>query len=204
MAENDRFEKSLGAGWCASYQYVKNRTASPEEVDDKLVKTLAKYLRKHNGVPGFQAMIDVLAAPAGPAFANCFGALDDIVRCQGGHRHTKIAAQVAKSVRNQQSPGRGTWESKDVAHRLAENVCSALVRHYFFGRVRHPLITESRFTNYEEFHQWQKGVEQSIQPSVERVASQLVNEPNAESLRAPRNTTRKKMSTRDLMDEVLV
>ena len=197
-------KKSLGAGWCSSFQYVKNGKVSPEEVDDKLVKTLAKYLRKHNGVPGFQAMKDVLAAPAGPSFVNCLGALDDIVRRQGGHRHTKIAADAAKSLLAQKFAGGGTFEPRNVAQLLAEKVCSALVRHYFFARVSHPLIAQGRFTTHEEFHRWQKGVEQSVQPSIEKIAAQLVKKPNAESLRAPRNTTKKKMSTSDLMDENLV
>lgn len=203
MAEKDRFEKSLGTGWCAAYQYVKNGTASPEEVDDKLVKSMAKYLRKYNGVPGFQAMMDVFAAPPGPSLMESFDALDDIVRDQGGHRHTKIAANVAKSLLVQQLAGGGTLEPKNEAHRLAEDVCSALLKHYYFARVRQSLITEGRFADHEKVRQWQVRVEQSIQPGIEKIAAQLGRNPDAKSLRAPRNTA-KKVSTSDLLDEVLV
>ena len=203
MAENDRFERALRGGWRTAAQYVTNENASPEEVDDKLVESLTRCLQEYNGVPGFQEIVVVLKAPLGSSFLDSFCALDDIVRDRGGHRHTKIAANEAKSLLVQLPVSEETLESKDLAHRFAEDVCLALVRHNFVARARPQMIAERRFVNHEEFCEWQVGVERSIQPRISKIAAQLVGNPNAVNLRAPRKST-KKVPTGDLLNEVLV
>ena len=199
MAENDRFEKSLGAGWRTAAHYVENENASLEEICDKLVQSLVDSLRKFNGVPDFQAIAVVLKAPMGPSSLDSFCTLEDIVRDRDGHRHTKIAANVAKSL----LAGEKKSESKDNAHCLAEDVCSALVRHYFFARVCPRMTAKERFSNHKEFLDWQIGIEHSIRPRIEIIAAQLVKNPDARNMKAPRKTT-KKVPTSELLDVVLV
>ncbi len=197
MPEQDRFEKALRAGWRTAYQYVTDGTASPEEIDDKLVQSLARELREKNGVPGFQAIEHIVAASSAAPVTECFSVLDDIVRDQEGHRHTKIAAKVAKSLLAQEFAG------GDVAHRFSEDVCSALVEHYFFARARPRLVTEGKFVDHEEVRRWQAQVENAMQPAIQKIAAQLVGDPDAKGLRTPRRAARK-VSTSDLLTENLV
>ncbi|MDE0633228.1 MAG: hypothetical protein OXH73_17115 [Caldilineaceae bacterium] len=199
MAENDRFEKSLSAGWRTAANYVENENVSLEEISDKLMESLVNSLRKFDGVPGFQAIVAVLETQMGPSLLDGFCALEDIVRDRNGHRHTKIAANVAKSI----LAGEEKLGSKDKAHLLAENVCLALLRHCFFARVCPRLTTKARFSNHKKLHEWQIGIEHSVQPRIETVSALLVDSPDAYNLKTPRKST-KKVSTSDLLVEVLV
>ncbi len=203
MPEKDRFEKSLGSGWCAAYQYSKNGNATPEEINGKLVKALTQVLRENSGVPGLQAMMDILITPPGSFLREGFDALDGIVRDQGGHRHTKIAVKVAKSLLVQQLASGGTLERQDVVHRLAEDVCSSLVKHYFFARVCPKLIADGKFRDHDEACRWQNQVEQDIQPAIGKIAGKLLQNTDAKGLRAPRRTATK-VPTSDLLAEILV
>lgn len=203
MPEKDRFDRSLGAGWCGAYQYAKNRSASSEELNDKLVKSLAKCLRQNDGVPGFQAMMKVVVMPLEHSLPAKFEALEDIVRDHGGHRHTKIVADVAKSVIVQLSYSGGTMEPTDLTHRFAEDSCHALIGHYFFDKVSHRLIAAGRFANCEEFRKWRIEVAISIHPSIEKIAAQVLGDTPSKKIRAPRSVVPKK-STTDLLAEVLL
>lgn len=203
MPEKDRFERSLGAGWCAAFQYIKNGNASSDEIDDKLVKTLAKCLRQNDGVPGIRAAMEVLVISQEHVLPEKFEALDDIARGHAGHRHTKIAVNVAKSILVQLSYSGGTLEPMNLAHRLAEDSCRALVRHYFFDKVSQRLIAEGSFANYEEFRHWQEKVEKSIQPRIQKVAYQLIGDSPASKIRVPRSVA-PKMSIADLLAEDLI
>ncbi|MDE0143453.1 MAG: hypothetical protein OXI80_12965 [Caldilineaceae bacterium] len=202
MPEKDRFEMSLGTGWCAACQYVKSRRASSEEICDKLLKSLAKYLRENNGLPGFQAMVGVVAMPLDCALSERFKALEEVVRNHEGHRHTKIAAEVAKSILVQLSYGGGTLQPMNLDLRLAEDSCNALIRHYFFDKVSRRLVAAGNFTNYEEFRKWQIRLEESLQPRIEKIATQLIGNVPANRIRAPRRVV-PKMSTTDLLVEDL-
>lgn len=199
VAENDRFEKSIGAGWRTAANYVENENASSEEIGDKLVESLVGTLRKFKGVPGFKTILEVLEVPVGVSVLDTFCTLENIVRERDGHRHTKIAANVAKSFL---ANGRKS-EIQDKAHRLSENVCLVLVRHFFFARVCPRMTAKGRFSNHKEFYDWQIGIEHSIQPRIERIAAQLVKNPNAENLITPRRTV-KKVPTSVLLEEALV
>ena len=202
MPEKDRFELSLGSGWYAVFQYVKSRRASSEEICDKLLKSLAKYLREHNGLPGFQAMVRVVTMPLEHALSERFEALEEVVRNHDGHLHTKIAAEVAKSILVQLSYGGGTLQPMNLDLRLAEDSCFALMQHYFFDKVSRRLIAAGNFTNREEFHKWQIKLEESLQPRIEKIASQLIENVPANKIRAPRRVV-PRMSTTDLLVEVL-
>lgn len=202
MPEKDRFEKSLGAGWCAAFQYAENRRASSEEICDKLIKSLAKYLRENNGVPGFQDMARVVAMPLENALSEKFEALEEVVRNHEGHRHTKVAAEVAKSILVQLSYGGGTLQPMDLDQRLAEDSCNALIKHYFFDRVSQRLVSAGTFTTREKFHRWQIKLEESLQPRIEKIATQLIGNVPSNKIRAPRSVL-PKMSTTDLLVEDL-
>lgn len=199
MAENDRFEKHLGAGWRTAANYAEGEKASVEEIGDKIVESLVNYLRDYNGVPSFQEIVLVLKAPVGPSPTEHFSTLEDIVRDQKGHRHTKVAANEAMSLLVISRK----LEPVDVKVRLAQAICSALVKHYFFARVCPKMTATERFSDHREYSEWQDGIEHSIQSRIERIATQLAGNPDAGMLRAPRKTT-KKVTTYDLLYEVLV
>lgn len=199
MAENDRFERSLGAGWRTAANYTENENASLEEIGDKLVSSLVDCLRKYDGVPGFREIVDVLKAPLRPSLSESSCQLEDIVRDRKGHRHSKIAANEAKSL----LVSKETLKSEDVETCLAQAICPALVRHYFFARVCPKLTATKRFSSPGEFLEWQIRIEQSIQSRINMVATQLVQSPDATNLRAPRRTA-KRIATSELLDEVLV
>ena len=98
MPEGDRFERTFRAGWRSAYQQTRNGNASDEEIADKLVKSLAESQRKANGVPGFPEMAQLIADCSPATLLDSYEALDRIVRYHNGHMHTKIAADVAKSL----------------------------------------------------------------------------------------------------------
>ena len=66
---------------------------------------------------------------------------------EGGHRHSKVAAAVAKSFLVQQDIG--VPALADTAQRLSEGACAALVEHYFFANARQHLITEEKIADHE-------------------------------------------------------
>ena len=203
MPEKDRFEKNLRAGWNTIYQYVLNDNATPDEVNDKIAKSLTRELRENGGVPSLQAMMDVIVAPPGPSLLESFDAIDAIVKSESGHRHTKVAARVAKSLLARKLASGGTLEPQDIAHSFAVKVCFALVKHYLFARVCPKLIARDRFADHEEASRWRNQVEKDIQPTIGKIAVKLLRNADAKGLRAPKRTATK-LPTSDIMAEVLV
>ncbi|MCY3799964.1 MAG: hypothetical protein OXG46_00115 [Chloroflexi bacterium] len=204
VPEGDRYERTFGAGWRSAFRYVREGTVPVAEVGDKLVKSLAETLRKHDGIPGFQAVERIVRERKEVPLIERFDALDTIVREQGGHRHTNIAVQVAKTLLIQRQFADG--ESSilpSVEDCIAEGTCLTMVKHYFFARAREILIGEGQLTNHERASQWQSEIEQTIRGDIKKIADQLVQNPNAGDLRAPKGSVSKK-STSDLLDEVLV
>ena len=200
MPEGDRFERSLGAGWRSAFRYAVGEVASEQEIEDKLVGSLAKTLRENGGVPGLDAITRSIVGAHEASLMEIFGALDGIVRDQGGDRHTKVAVGVAKSFLVQQ--GVSVPSPDQMARQFSVSTCEALIDHYFFARVTQRLIAEGRFADQNEARQWQGRVEQAMRSRVEKVAGQLVQDPSAASLRAPRRVT-KKVSTSELLAEDL-
>lgn len=203
VPENDRFEWSLGAGWCALYQHVKNGSATSEEINDRIAKTLTKYLRERSGVPGFQNMMNVIVAPPGFSLSESYVALDRIVEGESGHRHSKVAAKEAKSLLNWNLGSGGTMDPHGLSHQFAANVCIALVKHYFIDRVCPQLIADGKFADSAQAHEWQKQIESDIRPHIDKIADQLIQKTDGRGLRAPRRTA-PKLSTSDLLAVELV
>ena len=200
MPEGDRFERSLGAGWRSAFRYAAGEVASEQEIEDKLVGSLAKTLRGNGGVPGHDAIVRTIVGALEASLMESFGALDGIVRDQGGDRHTKVAVAVAKSFLVQQ--GVSILSPDQMARQLSMSTCEALIEHYFFARVTQRLIAKGRFADRNEARQWQSRVEQAMRPRIEKLAGQLVQDPSAASLRAPGRVT-KKVSTSELLSEDL-
>ncbi len=203
MVERDRFEKRFGAGWLSAYQYAREDRASPGEICDKLVSTLSRTLRQSAGVPAFDEMASVLAEGRGHSLMAAFGALDGLVEGEDGHRHTKIAAEVAKSLMVQWEASGWNVEASEIPVRFAEASCSALVEHYYFAKARQPLLAEGRFDSLEQVARWQGQVEEMLRPQLSRIAAKLAEKPDAGGLRAPNRLTRKE-STVDLLEENLL
>ena len=200
MPEGDRFERSLGAGWRSAFRYAAGEVASEQEIEDKLVGSLAKTLSGNGGVPGHDAIVRTIVGAHEASLMESFGALDGIVRDQGGDRHTKVAVAVAKSFLVQQ--GVSILSPDQMARQLSMSTCEALIEHYFFARVTQRLIAKGRFADRNKARQWQGRVEQAMRPRIEKLAGQLVQDPSAASLRAPRRVT-KKVSTSELLSEDL-
>ena len=203
MPEGDHFERSFGAGWRGVLQLVREGVGSDEEVADKLVKSLAKALRNEKGVPGIAEIFRVIAEAKVNSLLNSFNALDDIVRDHEGHRHTKVAVDVAKSRLVQKDAANGMAASEVQAHRFVEDTCSALLEHYFFARTYPQLIAEGRFSDHEDARQWQRRVEQAMQPNVVRLAEGLAQRPDAKGLRAPKRIVPTESTTNLLAVDLL-
>lgn len=212
MSEGDRFERAFGAGWRAAYKWAREGVATPAEIADKCVSTLAKTLRERNGVPGFREMEDVVGNAAwrlalqtngvgeeAAILIDAFDTLDRIVRDQEGYRHTKIAAESAKSMLIQQ----GDQGFRPMKSEFAEKTCVDIVEHYYFGTARQNLVAEGKLENHEKARQWQHSVEEAMRPGIRQMAERLMKDPSAKTLRAP-NRTDKPHSTSDLLEEVLV
>ena len=199
MPEGDRFERAFRAGWRGAYQHTRDGKASPEETADKLVKTLAENMRKANGVPGLPEMTRSIADCSPETLLASYEALDRIVREHNGHRHTKIAADVAKSFMAQFLSG----TDGDISSQFAERVCEAVIDNGFFAKAGTRLVAEGRFSNLQEFREWQGKIDGMVKPSVAKIAEQLVQRPDAKGLRAP-NRKSKKKTTSDLLGENLL
>jgi hypothetical protein len=203
VVERDRFERQFGAGWLSAYRYAREGHASPEEICDKLSSTLSKTLREVNGVPAFDEMARILSDGRGRDLMAAFGALDGLTEGEDGHRHTKIAAEVAKSLIVQWEAAGWNVEGSEIPARFAEASCSALVERYYFAKARQPLLAEGRFDSLEDGARWQSQVEETLRPQLSRIAAKLVEKPDGSGLRAPNRLTRKE-HTGDLLAENLL
>ena len=200
MPEGDRFERSLGAGWRSVFQLVMD-AGTAAEVNDKLIESLAKALRRHGGIPGIEEISAVAERQHKSSPMAVYEALDRIVRDQGGDCHTLIAADIAKSSFMLSGSDTGATAPVDMAQRMAVRACTALVDHYFFGRTWERLITEGRLRDHAEAQEWRSQTLEAIRPRIEKIAHQLLQNP-ATGLRAPNREAPKK-STSDLLREEL-
>ena len=202
MPEGDRFDRTFRAGWRSAYQYTKDGKASPAEIADKLAKALAENLRKASGVPGVPEMTQLIASCVPETLLDSYETLDRIVCEHTGHRHTKVAADVAKSLMVQSLSGTSGPDG-DISRKFAERVCEAIVNNGFFAKAGAPLISEGRFSSLQEFREWQGTMERMVKPSVAKIANQLIQKPDANGLRAP-NRISKKKTTSELLEENLL
>ena len=91
----------------------------------------------------------------------------------------------------------------DLSNQFAERVCDAVIDNGFFAKAGTSLVEEGRFSNLQEFREWQGKIEGMIEPSVVKIAEQLVQRPDAKGLRAPNRMSRKK-TTSELLGENLL
>lgn len=203
MPEGDRFERSFRAGWRGAYTYTRGGGPPPEEIGDKLSKTLARKLREADGVPGLPEMMQIVTGSNPESLLHQFGAIDRLVREQNGHIHTKVAAEVAKSIAVQ-SPSIGFGLNGDVPRQFAQRVCQAIVENGFFAKAGTNLIEESRSSNLQDFREWQGRVERAMAPSIEKIADRLIERPDANGLRAPKRISKKKTTSEILRENLLL
>ena len=131
-----------------------------------------------------------------------FDALDRLVRSANGQIHTKIAAEVAKSI-VVQSTSRGFGLDGDVARQFAQGICQAVVENGFFAKAGTRLVEEGRFSNLQQFREWQAGVERIMGPSIAKIADQLMEKPDAKALRTPNRMSKRKTTSEILVENLL-
>ena len=203
MAELDRFERSFSVGWRAAYKCAREGAASDSEISDKLMKSLARTLREYSGVPGLLEMGAVVVSGLGASLRESFAALEHMIRYHHGHRHTQVAAGVAKFSLVSQEVATPASDSSDALEQFAFQTCSAIVEHHFFGNARQHMVTEGKLPDHGAAYDWQRRIEEVNRPAIQRIASQLLENPGAEGLRAPSRTAPKE-STSSLLDENLL
>lgn len=216
MPEGDRFERAFAMGWRTAYRRARGPAASPAEVADACLSALAKTLRERGGVPGLRAIEGVLTGtarrlgfPPSPWAEGArelhvvFDQLDRIVRDGGGHRHTKVAADVAKALLVQMIDPVSRPDGRVIRRLFVERVTVGLVEHYFFGRARPNLLAEGKLRTPGEAAAWQQAVEACMRPGIRTMAERLIKDPSAGALRAPRRITARQ-PTKVLLEEALV
>ena len=188
MPELDRFERSFAAGWRAAYKWAREGTASDAEISDKLIGSLARTLRERGGIPGLRELSEVVANGVTVLLGESYAALDCIVRDHDGHRHTKVAADAAKFILVSQRGATDPSDSGGLTELFAIRTCEDIVAHKFFGNARQHLVAEGRLSNHAAAYGWQRRIERLNRPAIRRIASQLMEDPSAARLRAPRRS----------------
>ena len=56
-------------------------------------------------------------------------------------------------------------------------MCAAVIEHKFFGNARQHLVTEGKIADQVAAYDWQRRIEQLNWPEVQKVASQLLENP---------------------------
>ena len=203
MPELDRFEKSFRRGWIRPYRLARSGTASDYETSDAIITALCQSLRDFGGVPGFEETAEILDSRGNrPAWAQ-FAAIEEVPKLHGGHRHTEIAAQVAKSILVQQAAENGPRSDQSLVEEFATRTCHSLLDHYFFANARSKLIAQGVHVDHVAAREWQSGAADLLSSRIEQIAKQLINDPRATALRAPKRTAPRR-STEDLLDDNLL
>ena len=203
MVERDRFEKQFGAAWLSAYRYARDGNVPLGSICDKLVSALSKKLRENAGIPAYDEMVDILTEGRGLDLMAAFGALDNLTERENGHLHTKIAAEVAKSLIVQWEAAGWNLEASQIPGIFAEASCSALIERYYFAKARQPLLAEGIFDSYERVADWQSRIEEVLRPQLFKIAVKLAQKPDGKGLQAPKRLT-KKERTGDLLAENLL
>jgi hypothetical protein len=215
MPDKDRFEKSIPSAWRKVFRLSKGGVASEAELGDACSTALAHSLRQVGGCPGLQDMGHVLqdfvrgredllllSPVGGSTLTEGFEALRQIERAQGGHRATKVAARVARSILVQVCRQNSLHVSEaQLGQMLSEQTCIELIDHHFFGRARAYLVGE-RFPTFREARAWEQAVKKTMNIGIQKLAARLWQDPSAARLRAPKRTVVRR-STRDLLNDPL-
>ncbi len=203
MPELDRFERSFLPGWIKPYRLARSVTASDKELSDGLVTSLCRSLRELDGVPGFESLAGVLrSAGARPQSAQ-FAAIEEIVRRHEGHRHTQIAAGVAKSMLTRQDSGHVPGSARSIVKQFATLTCRSLLDHYFFAIARGNLIEEGVLADHGDAYRWQERVFDPLDTRLDQIGDKLSDNPDAKGLRSPDRTV-PRQSTEHLLNDNLL
>ncbi len=132
-----------------------------------------------------------------------FAAIEETLKMYGGHRHTEIAAHAARSILVQQAAGSGPRSDQSLVEEFATRTCHSLLEHYFFADARSKLIAQGVHIDHVAAREWQSGAEDLLSSRIEQIAKQLINDPRATALRAPKRTAPRR-STEDLLDDNLL
>ena len=203
MPELDRFEQSFPRGWSRPYRLARSAAASAQECNDSIVIALWDSLREHDGVPGFASLVGVLECTGACAHLAQFAAIEEIVRTHVGHRHTEIAAGVAKSLLIRQAADDGFGSDRAIVEHFATETCWGLLDNYFFANARCKLIEEGALADPAAAHRWQRQTHEDLRPRIERIAVELIGNPDAVGLHRPRRTA-PLQSTKDLLNDNLL
>jgi hypothetical protein len=146
--------------------------------------------------------LPLLSPAGGSTRTKAFEALRQIEREQGGHRTTKVAARVARSILVQVSKQNAPHVSEaQLGQMLSEETCIGLVDHHFFGRARAYLVGE-RFPTFHEARAWEQAVIKAMSIGIQKLAARLWQDPSAAHLRAPKRSMARQ-PTRDLLNDPL-
>ena len=125
------------------------------------------------------------------------------MREHAGHRHTKIAADVAKSMLNRQDAGDGLGSDRSIVKQLATRTCRRILGNCFFAIARINLIEEGVLANDADAYRWQEHVFDLLHPRLEQIADKVIDNPSANGLRAPDRIAPRR-STEYLLDDNLL
>ena len=196
MPEGDRFDKKIRRGWSAAYDDIESGESTPEEAASELAIPLARDLKKDGGFPGSDKIVDIVTACAGSeAHEDAFEALDRVTMQQGGHRHTVLLAQAAKTLLLTDGMSESLEEPTFAERRLMGQACHDLVDNSFFGVGRYQLIESGRFASETEAR-----VHEAMGSLVNRITEKLLADPKGQSIKVPRSR-KPKPTTKDILEQ---
>ena len=187
-------------GWYPPARLAKGN-APPAEIADAIIKSLAKELRRGNGLPKMKELCTLLWAVAEGAgrMLTGFDQLREIENSMGSDLHARIACRAARGVLVELA--QGTRGRVGLERYLAAEYCQHLIQNRFFGRVRPVLVGES-FADAAAVQVWEEAVLLALAPSLDQLVDRLVANPTAHKLRAPKHRVPRR-STAELLDQPL-
>ena len=201
MPEGDRFDKKIRRGWSAAYDDIESGESTPEEAASELAIPLAQDLKKGGGFPGSDKILDIVTACAGSeAHEDPFEALDRVTMQQGGHRHTVLLAQAAKTLLLTDGMSESLEEPTFAERRLMGQACHDLVDNSFFGFGRYQLIESGRFASETEAREYETRVHEAMGSLVNRITEKLLADPMGRSIKVPRSR-KPKPTTKDILEQ---
>lgn len=198
MPDFDIFEHKAAPGWNKVYSIISSE-GSHEEVADAMRFALARSLRNANGLPGFESLTRVLdqCVSGDIPILNAFDKLRSIEMDFGGHRHTRVAVRAIE--REIEDIANGFSCHRDCQLLVAQRFLNALVIHHSFARFS-PEFIGSRFSDPEEAYLYERAVLTVLEPSIKKLANQLIKNPDGKGIRAPKSPINIKHSTLELLD----
>ncbi len=195
MPDLDIVERGLRKHWRKPYKQMKGRQP-PEAVADAVIKALAATLRDDGGMPAFEEVAAVaLPVSSGSGSSRSFAEATRAIEMQFHQRRpVKLLAQaaqrhMAKVKRGRAIPGRAS---------LADEYCRSLLDHHLFSKVNGAGQEDG-----QGGRECEAEAKAAMEPQLRAVVRQLLADPTARKLRAPKSPHRRR-STAELLDEPLV